>query len=126
MANNLQVDDSIPQERVRFIRYKCTILAGNYVQAVRGTGAGEVLNINGATNPKNLPQALWGKDGPTRGYVINGPGGFAAQIVPGADNLHPLLKIWASGGVEHAAGAYEAAITGDLDFFIEFVGRIED
>jgi hypothetical protein len=126
MPNVLAVDDSIPQERVRLIRYKVT-LSGAYVQAVRGTATGEVLNLNGATNPKGLPQALWGKDGPTRVYPLNGFGGFGVEIVQGVDNLHPILKFFGTTpGTELAAGAYAAGVTGDLDTFIEAIGRIED
>lgn len=120
MANVLTIDETQPQEKFRTIRYKVA-LSGNYALAVRGTNAGEVLNLNGALNPLDKTNALWGKDGPDRGYPLQGPAGFSASIIPGADGLHPLLKVWASAGNEHVAGAYEGAITGDLDFFIEFV-----
>lgn len=120
MSNILTVDETQPQEKFRSIRYKCAV-SGNYAQVVRGSAVGEVLNLNGALNPLNKTNALWGKDGPDRGYVLNGPAGFSAEIIPGADNLHPLLKVFASAGNEHAAGAYEAALTGDVDFMLEFV-----
>jgi hypothetical protein len=120
MANIITVDETQPQEKFRTVRYKVAIQAGNYVQAVRGSNVGEVLSLGAALNPKNKPNSFWGKDGPDVGYPLQGPAGFGASIIPGADGLHWLLKIWASAGVEHAAAAYEAAITGDLDFFVEF------
>lgn len=126
MPNTLQVDDSVVQERTRTIRYKLT-LTGNYVQAVRLSATGEVLNLNAATNPKSLPQAFWGKDGPSRVYPLNGFGGFGVEILPGTDNLHPLLKFYGTTpGTELAAGAYAAGVTGDLDTYFEAVGRVED
>lgn len=126
MPNTLQVDDSFTDGRVRLIRYKLT-LTGSYVQAVRLSATGEVLNLNGATNPKSLAQAFWGKDGPTRVYPLNGFGGFGVEIIQGTDNLHPILKFFGTTpGTELAAGAYAAGVTGDVDTFIEAVGRVED
>lgn len=120
MPNILTVDETQPQEKFRTVRYKVAIQAGNYVQAVRGSNVGEVLNLNGALNPLGKTNALWGKDGPDRGYPLQGPAGFGVSIIPGADGLHWLLKVWGSVGVEHVAGAYEAAIVADVDFLIEF------
>jgi len=51
------------------------------------------------------------------------PAGYTAQIVPGADGLHPILKIFSAPGTELAAGAYPAAILADLtNGYITFWG----
>jgi hypothetical protein len=95
-------------------------LSGSYVQAVRGANTGEVLLPLSATNPNNLPNAFPGTKGFKRGYVIQGGGGNGTEIMPGADAFHWLLKFYSAANTQLAAGAYNAAITGDVDFMVAF------
>lgn len=122
MANVLAVDDVIVGQGMKIVRYKVT-LSGSYVQAVRGANTGEVLVLNGATGIFKQAQ-FWGQNGPKRVYVVNLTNGYAVGIQPGADALHWLLVFFGLGvNTQLAAGAYPAPITGDLDFYIEAVGR---
>jgi hypothetical protein len=113
-------------------KYKTVVcivtLTGNYVQAIRKSNVGEVLlpnSVNSLTgNPGLLPGAGWGLTGPTRAYIINGPAGLGAEMLPGADNFHWLLKLFnPTTGAELAAGAYAALNLADLDFKVAFEGR---
>lgn len=126
MANTLTLDGpdgQRVQEREKIVRYK-VVLTGNYVQAVRGSNTvGEVLDLTRVIGVGGI-SGLWGPNGPKRAYVINGIGGFGVQVLPGADNLHWLLKFFSTTpGVELAAGAYPAPVTADVDAYIEFSGR---
>jgi hypothetical protein len=125
MANVLTVDGVQAvriAEREKLIRVNC-VLSGNYVQApARGTNGGELIDLTKVVGIAGKEGQFWGPKGPARGYPLQGPAGFSAQLIPGADALHWVLKIWSSAGNEHAAGAYEASITGDLDFYLEFTG----
>ena len=128
MSNVMTIDDNAVQvlEKSKTITYK-VVLSGNYVQAVRLANTGEVLVPNNAANPQFLPGGIWGLNGPRRAYVINGPAGLGAEILPGADNFHWLLKLFnPTTGAELAAGAYAALQTADLDFKIAFEGRAID
>ena len=110
-------------EREKLVRYSC-VLSGNYVQAgAAGSAVGEIIDLTKAVGAPGAPAGqFWGNKGPARGYALQGPAGFTAQLIPGADALHWILKVWSSAGNEHAAGAYEASITGDTNFFLEFTG----
>ncbi|HLJ90518.1 MAG TPA: hypothetical protein VKZ53_27160 [Candidatus Angelobacter sp.] len=125
MANVITVKRVQNLERDKSIRYQVA-LSGNYVQVANG---GEVLAINSAQNPQFLPGAGWGLTGPdvTKfgvGYPLQGPGGLAAEIVPGVDAFHPILKLFnTTTGTELAAGAYPAAVIADTNFFIQLEGR---
>jgi hypothetical protein len=104
------------------------VIDTNGVQAVRGTNVGEVLlpnSVNSLTgNPAFLPGSGWGLTGPTRAYIINGPAGLGAEMLPGADNFHWLLKLFnPTTGAELAAGAYAALNLADVDFKVAFEGR---
>lgn len=99
------------------------VLANNYVQALRGQNVGEVIDLTGVLSPGYVPGARWGNKGPTRGYILNGLQGYAAQLIPGADAYHWLLQIFSAVGAELAAGAYPAALLGMQDFYVEFSGR---
>jgi hypothetical protein len=124
-ANTMVIDTNGVQvvEKFKTIVYKVT-LTGNYVQAVRLSNVGEVMIPNNATNPALLPGGSWGLTGPTRAYIINGPAGLGAEMLPGADNFHWLLKLFnPTTGAELAAGAYAALNLADLDFKIAFEGR---
>jgi hypothetical protein len=111
------------QEREKVIRYKLT-LSGAYVQAVRLSNVGELIDLTKVVGAGGAPEQFWGPNGPLRGYVINGMGGFAAEIIPGADTLHWLLKVFGTTpGTELVAGAYPAGITADVDTLVEFTGR---
>jgi hypothetical protein len=109
-------------EREKIIRYNC-VLSGNYVQAVRGSNVGELLDLTKVVGALQADQ-FWGISGPIRGYPLQGPGGSGVEIIPGADRLHWLLKMFAVGANnEFAAGAYPASVLADLDFYVEFSGR---
>jgi len=99
--------------------YKVT-LSGNYVQAVRGSNTGEVLQPLSASNPNFKPKAYPGNKGFDRAYIIQGPGGNGAEIVPGADAFNWLLKLYSAANTQVTAGAYNAAVTGDLDILVGF------
>lgn len=113
-------------EREKLIRYSLT-LSGVYVQAVRGTAVGEVIDLTKALSPTQFqPNQLWGYRGPVRGYILNGgSSGLNASILPGVDAFHWLLKVFSGGnvGAELAAGAYSAGILADLDIIVEFTGN---
>jgi len=121
MANTMALQDkSIDTNPITFT-HKVT-LSGSYVQAVRGTNTGEVLTPNSATNPRFLPKPSASVY--QRAYVVNGPAGFGAEILPGADGTHWLLKLFGTTpGTELLAGAYNAGLTGDLDFLVAFEAR---
>lgn len=120
MANQLTVLGSNPMFKQRRIRYGLT-LAGLYVQAVPGSNVGEVL-IPGNAVGKFDPEQYWGFQGPTHGEVSQPIQGYGAQIVPGADSQHWLLRLFSSPGTELAAGAYAAGVLADLYAYIEFWG----
>ncbi len=127
MANVLTIDgpDAVRiSEREKLVRYIIT-LSGAYVQAVRGTNTGEVLDLTKAVGANQADQ-YWGQRGPRRVYILNNGNGFNMQIIPGADNLHWLLRIFSASGAEQAAGAYPAGLTGDLDVICEATGRSFD
>jgi hypothetical protein len=106
----------------RFIRY-LVALSGSYVQAVRGSNVGEVLNLGSIQSGTFDPMQYWGYEGPKIVKLVNGPGLYIAEIVPGADAFHWLLKVSSTTpGTELAAGAYPASITGDLDVYVEAWG----
>lgn len=117
-------------EREKLIRYQ-VILSGSYVQHVRGTNTGELLDLT--KSPASAlfqPQQFWGYKGPLKGYILNTGGtGYAMSIVPGADALHWLLCIFSGVATELAAGTYAANAAGlltDLDITVEFSGRSFD
>lgn len=121
MASALTVTKVLVSEREKRIRYG-VVLSGNYAQATRGQDVGEVLKLETAANPKFLPNAFFGPKGAEQVTIVNGPAFYSAEILPGANGNHWLLKVGASAGVpatELAAAGYPAALTGDLDFQIE-------
>lgn len=127
MPNVLSIPDfnAVRQtEKEKLIRYK-VVLSGAYVQAVRGTAVGEVLNL---TNVAGLfqPGQFWSQKGPITGRVQQGPQGLVARIIPGVDALHPILQIFSAFATELAAGAYSAAVLADQDIIVEFYGRTFD
>jgi hypothetical protein len=129
MSNTMIIDTNGVQvvEKFKTVVGKVT-LTGNYVQAVRGANVGEVLLPNSlntaAGNPGFIPGAGWGLAGPGRAYIINGPAGLGAEMIPGADNFHWLLRLFnPTTGAELAAGAYAALNLADLDFKVAFEGR---
>lgn len=122
MANTLTVSSAPTVMKQRFIRY-LVALSGSYVQAVRGSNVGEVLNLGSIQSGTFDPMQYWGYEGPKIVKLVNGPGLYIAEIVPGADAFHWLLKVSSTTpGTELAAGAYPASITGDLDVYIEAWG----
>lgn len=135
MANVLSIPSSDLDavrlyEREKLIRYSIT-LSGSYVQHVRGTNTGEVLDLTKSPNVGLYqPQQFWGYRGPIKGYVLNtGATGFSMSICPGADAFHWLLCIFSGVATELAAGTYAANAAGlltDQDIVIEFSGRSFD
>jgi hypothetical protein len=131
MANVLTISEVNAvrvSEREKTIRYNVT-LSGSYVRVVRGADTGEVLKLETAANPNSFSNAYWGPNGPSRVYVINGPAGYATEIIPGGTPNHWLLKIFTAANTEVAAGTYAAGaagITADVDFTIEASGRSFD
>ena len=122
MPNVLTVKSAPTVMKQRFIRYLVT-LSGSYVQAVRGANTGEVLNLGTIASGTFDPMQYWGYEGPKIVKLVNGPGGYTAEILPGADAFHWLLKIYGTTpGTELSAGAYPAGISGDLDIYIEAWG----
>jgi hypothetical protein len=95
-------------------------LSGSYVQAVRGANTGEVLTPLTASDPNFLTNPFPGNKGFKRGYVIQGGAGNSPEIIPGADAFHWLLKLFSAANTQLVAGAYNAAITGDLDILVAF------
>jgi hypothetical protein len=120
MANMLTIVEDGPLFKNRRIRYNVA-LSGLYVQAVRGSNVGEVLNLGAAVGKFDAMQ-YWGYTGPKFGDPAQPPAGYTAKIVPGADGSHWLFQIYSSAGNELAAGAYPAAILAELDCFVEFWG----
>lgn len=110
-------------EREKLIRYTLT-LTGNYVQHVRGSNVGEVLDLTAVLgNTTYFPDQFWGYKGPVRGYVLNAGGtGYSMSIVPGADALHWLLCIFSGVATELIAGGYPAGLLTDTDIILEFSG----
>lgn len=117
MANQLSIVQAVLLYKQKRVRYNL-LLSGVYVQVANG---GEILNLNGASGVYDSDQ-YWGYQGPKWGTVEQPPAGYPAQIVPGVDSLHPILKVFSAVGVELAAGAYPAAILAELNAFIEFWG----
>lgn len=128
MPNLMTVQAVQPENRFKLVRYS-VVLSGNYVQVANG---GEVLSLNQALNPGFLAGAGWGLTGPNparqgAGYSLQGPGGLAAEIVPGVDAFHPILKLFdPTTGNELAAGPYPAKASGDANFSVAFEGKLTD
>lgn len=120
MPNVLTILEVSPMIKQRRIRYG-VVLTGAYVQAVRGTNVGEVLIPNNAIG-KFDSQQYWGFQGPKFGEASQVPAGYTATLLPGADSLHWLLKLFSAPGTELAAGAYPAGILADIDAVVEFWG----
>jgi hypothetical protein len=115
------------EQREKTITYNVA-LSGSYVQAVRGTNVGEVLDLTRVTSTQYLPSQFWGPEGPRIFYLLNtGSSGFAMSIVPGADLLHWLLMIFTASATQLVAGTYAANAAGlltDLDIKVEGRGRV--
>ncbi len=124
MPNVLTVIGDNTTIKERYLRYGVA-LSGSYVQAVRGSNVGEVLNLSSIASGTYGPTQYWGFEGPKYVKLLNGPGGYTAEILPGADKFHWLLKIYGTTpGTELSAGAYPASISGDLDIAIEADGAV--
>lgn len=127
MANALTIADANAvriNDKEKLIRYKVA-LTGGYVQAVRGTAVGEVLNLAVITGLFQAGQ-FWSTKGPISGRVQQGPQGLVARIIPGVDAFHWILQIFSAFATELAAGAYSAAVLADADIVVEFYGRTFD
>lgn len=127
MPNVLSIPDfnAVRQtEKEKLIRYK-VVLSGAYVQAVRGTAVGEVLNLASVAGLFQ-PGQFWSQKGPITGRVQQGPQGLVGRILPGVDALHPILQLWTNSTTELVAGAYAAGVLADQDIIVEFYGRTFD
>lgn len=122
--NGLDRNVSRLYEREKLLRYS-VVLSGAYVQAIRGTNVGEVLDLTKVPpNALGVSNSSWGYRGPVRMYVINpGSNGNGMVIIPGADAFHWILKIFSGVGAELAAGAYPAGLLADLDIVAEATGN---
>jgi hypothetical protein len=117
-------------EREKLVRYSLS-LSGSYVQFIRGTNTGEVIDLTkNLTNANFSPEQYWGFRGPNRVYVLNtGATGYSMSIIPGADGLHWLLCIFGGVATQLAAGTYQANapnLLTDVDILIEASGRAFD
>jgi hypothetical protein len=121
MANVLTVIKVSRMMAIRKIRYQVR-LSGNYVQAVRGSNVGEVLDLTNIVG-KYDPDQYWGQQGPLNVNLMSAPAGLTAKVIPGADVYHWLLQVFSTTpATEFSAGAYSAALLADLDIFIEAEG----
>lgn len=90
------------------------VFSGNY------PAGGDTLDFTKATDPSFLGYRV--PFGPVE-YIEDtdcSPGGFDTETINGSANNNSKLKMFVAGSgaatpQEHAAGAYEAAITGDLN-----------
>lgn len=119
MPNTMALQEVQTGNNVDVYIYKLT-LSGAYVVSVRGTNTGERLQPLLATNPNFFPKGFPGIKGFKRAYVIQGGAGNGTEIIPGADALNWILKMYSAANTELTAAAYNAAITGDLDFMVAF------
>ncbi len=101
---------------VRTFQVQCT---GNYAPG------GDTANFAAATNPINAPRGKIPVYGPPAGYrfdVTQCPAGYTAEVIVNPVNptiQNYLFKIFdIHAGLELAAGAYPAGITGDVNGFI--------
>lgn len=118
VANGVRVN-----EREKLVRYKLT-LSGAYVQHIRGTATGEVLDLTKVVGDPGVADQFWGPIGPSRVYILNAGGtGYSLSIVPGVDGLHWLLCVFSGVATELAAGAYPAGLAADVDILVESTGR---
>lgn len=78
-------------------------VSGNYV-----TG-GIPVDWTTVTNPKMLPGGR-PRSNPLLGEVLNTPGGYSAEFIPGTTMKNWLLKVYTGGGAELAAAAFPGAL----------------
>lgn len=81
--------------------------SGNYVVG------GDTLDLTKTTNPNFIASSSFAGV-PQNSISQNAPGGYTAEFIPGATLAACKVKYYASDGTELAAGAYPAALTGDL------------
>lgn len=115
MADLLVTVSTDFSRRKKKLRVNDTI-TGNYVQG------GTTLDLTKITNPKLISNGKCAAN-PTRGAVLNHPGGYNIELTVGATLQTWSYKILASGGAELAAGAIPAAITND-PVQLEFEGPL--
>lgn len=81
--------------------------SGNYV------AGGDTIDLTATTNPSFLAGAGFGSV-PKRYIACRAPGGYTAEYIPGATLATCKVKYYSAAGQELAAGAYPAALTGDV------------
>lgn len=82
------------------------VFSGNYV-----TG-GDTLDLTQVQNTAGHSVEGFFEIPASIGVFGENIGGYYCQIVPGATLQTYKVKVFAPGGAEHAAGAYNAAVTG--------------
>jgi hypothetical protein len=75
---------------------------------------GDTLNFTTMTNPSFVANANVAKIPSVADVVFqNGAGGYDFDFVPGTTLANSKIKIFSAANTELAAGAYNAALTGD-------------
>jgi hypothetical protein len=81
------------------------VFSGNYV-----TG-GDTLDLTAVTNPNGHSVEGFFEIPASAGVFSENIGGYYCQLVPGATLQTYKVKVFAPGGAEHAAGAYNALVS---------------
>jgi hypothetical protein len=75
---------------------------------------GDTLNLTTVTNPSFLSAAGFSTIPTTTDVSFrNGAGGYDFDFVPGTTLANSKIKLFSAANTELAAGAYNAALTGD-------------
>jgi hypothetical protein len=99
---------------VRFVDYsrrRKVITLGVTFSGSYTTG-GDTLDLTATTNPKYFVAAKFGTI-PVEFVVCNDAGGCGFEWVPGTTLANGKVKVFSAANTELAAGAYNAALTGD-------------
>ena len=116
MAVALAIKAIDVSRRRKRITYNLTF-SGNY-----STG-GDTLNLATASNPRFL-DAGYPSRVPDQIDVMGNPGGTSAEAVLGTGMTDNKIKLFSAPNTELAAGAYNAAVTGDLNVQVEASWKI--
>lgn len=81
---------------------------------------GDTLDLTAITNPAFKSNAKFGSVPPAEKVKFrNGAGGYDFEWVPGTTLANGKIKVFSSANTELAAGAYNAALTGDT-LYVDF------
>jgi hypothetical protein len=114
MAVALQVVSVDNTRRKKRITYKPTF-SGNYTNP-----GGDTLDFTAATDP-NFKNARIPAVAPEFIEINGNPGGNGAEGIPGTTAANGKIKLFSSVNTELAGGAYNAAVTGDVNVTITAV-----